>query len=213
MFLVSVASVMYTSIGFIDVLGIVSTTTHLRHGGSGCNTKRLLIGISISMCWVGQSGYSRLLAVFVVRSTVRAVRNWGGGTSHRGVIRYAPIIVVVAMMFLFGNQGSSTNSTKLCIFMLLGLILVVFPLPELSFTVAGGVVVRWAGAVTLFPLTCTTENYLQCCRDQKENTAEHGVSQSSAAVKRLLTHWRWLWRTRLFANYKKHDARFQLVSC
>ena len=86
MLLVNIASVMYTSIGFIDVLGIVSAAAHLRHGASRCNTQRLLVGITIGMCWVGQSGYSRLLAVLVVRSTVSAVRNWSGGTSHSSFI-------------------------------------------------------------------------------------------------------------------------------
>ena len=168
--LVDVASVMHICVRLIDMLDKVSTPTyiapHFRDSASRGDPKRLLVRISISVCWVGLSGYSRLLAVLVVRSTVSIVRNWGGGTGHSGVIRNAPIIVVVVMVvLLFGDQSSSTNSTKLCIFMCVGLILVVLLLPESFFTGAGGIVVGWAGAVTLVPLACTTENDLQTCRE------------------------------------------------
>ena len=97
--------------------------------------------------------------------------------------------------------------------MLVGLVLVVLPFPESLLAGAGGIIVRWAGAVTLFPLACTTENDLQCCRDQKENAAEYESQLRQFSRMGVLTHWRWQQRTRLFANYKKHDAQFQLVSC
>ena len=47
--------------------------------------------------------------------------------------------------------------------MFLGLVLVVLPLPELLLSGAGGVVVRWAGAVTLFSLARAAEDDFESC--------------------------------------------------
>lgn len=47
--------------------------------------------------------------------------------------------------------------------MLVCLILVVLSLPETLFAIAGGVVVRWAGAVALLPLTCAAEDDFESC--------------------------------------------------
>lgn len=68
------------------------------------------------------------------------------------------------MLFLC-DQGSSTDDTKFLVFMLVGLVLVVLLLPESLLAVAGGVIVRWAGAVTLFPLTCAAEDDFERCGD------------------------------------------------
>lgn len=84
-----IAAVVYFSVGFADVLDVVPAATHVtlhfRHSGSRINTKSLLVRISISLSQVGLGGYSRLLDVLVVWSTV-AVRNWGGRTGHSGVV-------------------------------------------------------------------------------------------------------------------------------
>lgn len=78
------------------------------------------------------------------------------------------------MVLLFGNQGTSAaEGTKLSIFMSMGLVLVVLLLPESSLAVAGGIVVRRAGAVTLFPLACAAEDDFQSCGDEEENAAEY----------------------------------------
>lgn len=69
-------------------------------------------------------------------------------------------------MPLFCDQTSSTDGTdgtELLILMLRGLILVILLLPESSFAVAGGVVVRWAGAVALLPLAGAAEDDFECC--------------------------------------------------
>ena len=64
------------------------------------------------------------------------------------------------MLFLC-DQGSSTDDTEF----LVSLILVVLLLPESLLAVAGGVIVRWAGAVALFPLTCAAEDDFESCGD------------------------------------------------
>ncbi len=69
------------------------------------------------------------------------------------------------VVLLFGDQGASTaDGTELRI-MTMGLVFVVLPLPKSSLAVAGGVVVRWAGAVTLLSLACAAEDDFQSSRD------------------------------------------------
>ena len=119
------------------------------------------------MYCVSLSRYSRLLSVLVVRSAVVVVRNWGSRTGHSRVVGYAPAIaVIVIMVLLFGNQGpSAAEGTKLSIFMSMGLVLVILFLPESLLARAGGIVVRGAGTVTLFPLACAAEDDFQSCGD------------------------------------------------
>lgn len=165
--LVDIAAVMYISVGFADVLDVVSAAAHiavhLRHSASRGNTKSLLVRISIILSQMGLSWYSRLLAVLGVWSTV-AVRDWGGRTGHGGVIRYALAIAIVASpVFLLCDQGPSSDGTEFLIFVLVGFVLVVLLLPESSLAVAGGVVVRGAGAVALLPLACAAEDDFESC--------------------------------------------------
>lgn len=86
-------------------------------------------------------------------------------------------------MLLFCDQGSSTDDTELFIFMLVGLVLVVLLLPKSLLAVAGGVVVRRAGAVTLLPFACAAEDDLESCRDQ-EQTATKYESANAAQWRR-----------------------------
>lgn len=171
-----IAAVMYISVGFADVFDVVSTTSHvvvhLRYSASTGTTKGLLVRISIGLPCVGLSGYGRFLIVLGIWSTV-AVRNWGSRTGHSSVVRYALAVVVTSAMLLLCYQGSSTNNTELLIFMLVGLVLVVLFLPEALLAVAGGIIVRWAGTVTLFPLACAAEDDFESCGDQEQNTAEY----------------------------------------
>lgn len=87
--LVDVAAMMYFSVRLADVLDVMSAATriavHFRHSASRGNTKTLLISISISPCRVCLRGYSRLLAVLGVWSTI-TVGNRGGRTGHSGVV-------------------------------------------------------------------------------------------------------------------------------
>lgn len=77
-------------------------------------------------------------------------------------------MVVASAVLFFRDQGSGTadtNSTEFRIFVLVGLIVAVLLLPESLLAVAGGVVVCWAGAVTLLPFTCAAKNDFQSRRD------------------------------------------------
>ena len=76
------------------------------------------------------------------------------------------------MLFLC-DQGSSTDDTELLIFMLVCLVLIVLLLPESLLAVAGGIIVRGARAVTLFPLTCAAEDDFKSCGDEEQTPAAH----------------------------------------
>lgn len=52
-------------------------------------------------------------------------------------------------------------------------ILVVLPLPESSLAITGGVVVRWARAVTLFPLACAAEDNFESCGNEEQTAAQY----------------------------------------
>ena len=87
--LVDIAALMYVSVGFADVLDVMSaasrTAFHLRHSAPRGNTKSLLVRVTLRLSKVSLSGHSWLLAVLGIRSTI-AVRNGGGGTGHCGVV-------------------------------------------------------------------------------------------------------------------------------
>lgn len=89
MCLVDIAAMMNISIGFADVLDVLSSAGHivghLRYSASMGNTKVWMVRVSIGLPSVGLSGYSRFLIVFGIWSTV-AVRNWGGRTGHSSVV-------------------------------------------------------------------------------------------------------------------------------
>ena len=85
----NVATLMYVSVGLVDMLNVVSaasrTTIHLRYSLARGNTKVLMVRMSIGLSLVRLRGYSRLLGILVVRSTI-AVRNRSGRSGHSGVI-------------------------------------------------------------------------------------------------------------------------------
>ncbi len=87
--LVDIAALMYVSVGFADVLDVLSAASriafHLRHSASRGNTKSLLVCVSLSLTKVSLSGHSWLLAVLGIWSTI-AVRNGGGCTGHCGIV-------------------------------------------------------------------------------------------------------------------------------
>lgn len=101
------------------------------------------------------------MAILGVWSPI-VVRNRSGRTGHGGVVGYALAVAVFAgAVLLLCDQSSGTSSTSGT--ELLILIFIILLLPESSLAVAGCVVVRWAGAVTLVPLTCAAEDDFESC--------------------------------------------------